>query len=88
MFNLLKYHLDLRSTPTKSMLEFFSKHASNNTEELQLKRLALNEKAYELWKGDHPGLTDIMRNFPSILVDSSSLVYMMTPLQPRYGRLI
>ena len=70
------------------MLEFLSKHASNNTEELQLKRLALNEKAYEVWKEEHPGLIDIMRNFQSIRVDSSSLVYMMTPMQPRYGRLI
>ena len=88
IFDLIKYHLDLRSSPTKSMLKFLSKHASNSTEALQLKRLAVNEKAHELWKWDHPGLIDVLRNFQSIRVDSSSFVYMMKTLQPRYVLLI
>ena len=66
------------------MLEFLSKHALNNVEALKLKQLAINEKAHELWKLDHPGLIDVLRNFQSIRADSSSLVYMMKTLQPRY----
>ena len=88
VFDLIKYHLDLRSSPSKDMLGFLSKHSSNNTDALQLKRLAVNEKAYELWKWDQPGLIDVFKNFQSIRVDSSNLVYMMKTLQPRYLRLI
>ena len=80
---LLKHHVDLRSIPTKSVLKLLSSYALNSAESSQLKQLAINSDLYESWKVDQPVLIDVLRAFPSINVDSSSLVYMMKTLQPR-----
>ena len=80
---LFKHHVDLRSIPTKSVLKFLSNYASNSSERFRLKQLATNSNLYESWKKDQPVLTDVLNAFPSINVDSSSLVYMMKTLQPR-----
>ena len=80
---LLKHHVDLRSIPTKSVLKLLSNYALNSSERSQLKQLAINSDLYETWKVDQPVLIDVLRAFPSINVDSSSLVYLMKTLQPR-----
>ena len=80
---LLKHHVDLRSIPTKSVLKFLSNYALNSSERSQLKELATNSDLYESWKVDQPVLIDVFKGFPSLNVDSSSLVYMMKTLQPR-----
>ena len=80
---LLKHHVDLRSIPTKSVLQFLSNYALNSSERSQLKELATNSDLYESWKVDQPVLLDVFKGFPSLNVDSSSLVYMMKTLQPR-----
>ena len=81
--NLLKHHVSLRSSPAKSMLEFLSNHCTNKSDASQLKRLAKNDKAHDLWKLDNPGLIDVFRTFPSIRVDSSALLYRMKTIEPR-----
>ena len=80
---LLKHHVDFRSTPTKSILKFLSNYALDSSESSQLKELATNSDLYESWKEEQPGLIDVLNAFPSINVNSSSLVYMMQSLQPR-----
>ena len=66
------------------MLQFLSDNASNPNEAAQLKRLATNTRAYNLWKINHLGVIDVLRKFPSIMVDSSGFMYRLKPLQPRY----
>lgn len=79
----MKYHLDIRSTPTKSMLDFLCSYTLNASERSQLKELATSPNAYEIWKKDNFDLVDVLKAFPSIFVDSANLAYMMKTLQPR-----
>lgn len=81
--NLLKHHLCLRTIASKSLLKYLSLYATKKEEADQLKRLATNAKAYNLWKVDHPGAIDVFREFPSIRVDASGLMYRLKVLQPR-----
>ena len=79
----MKYHLDIKSTPTKPMLDFLCSYTLNASERSQLKELATSPNAYEIWKKDNLDLVDVFKAFPSIFVDSANLVYMMKSLQPR-----
>ena len=83
LHNLLKYHVCMRSSVSKEMLQYLSDNASNPNESCQLKRLATNRREYNLWKQDHLGIIDVFRKFPSIMVDASGLIYRLKPLQPR-----
>ena len=85
LHDILKYHVCMRSSLTKEVLQLFADNASNPTESSQLKKLASNRRAYKVWKQDHLGVVDVLRKFPSIMVDSSAFLYLLKPLQPRYS---
>ena len=84
LYNMLKYHVCMKSGVSREMLQFLSENASNPNEAAQLKRLATNRRAYNLWKTDHLGVIDVLKKFPSIMVDASGFIYRLKPLQPRY----
>ena len=73
----------MRTPASKSLLKYLSLFATEKEEADQLKRLATKPKAYDLWKMDHPGAIDVFREFPSIKVDASGLLYRLKVLQPR-----
>ena len=83
LHNVLKYHVCMRSSISKEMLQFLSDNTSNPNESAQLKRLATNRREHNLWKMDHLGIVDVFRKFPSIMVDASGFIYRLKPLQPR-----
>ena len=83
LFNLLKYHVCMRSSISKEMLQFLGDNASDSIEAAYLKRLATNRREYNLWKMDHLGIVDLFQKFPSIMVDASGFVYRLKPIQPR-----
>ena len=74
----------MRSNVSKEILHFFGDNASNSNESAQLKRLATNGREYTLWKMEHLGIVDVLREFPSISVDASRFIYRLKSLQPRY----
>ena len=46
--------------------------------------LSKSEELYKKWKVDEYGIIDLMKELPSLMVDSSVLVYHLKPLLPRY----
>ena len=83
LFNLLKYHVCMRSGVSKEMLQFLGDNASDSIEAANLKRLATNRREYNMWKTDHLGIVDLFQKFPSIMVDASGFVYRLKPIKPR-----
>ena len=84
LHDLLRHHLDLRAVPSMELLEFLSRRAGNSTEKAALARLATDYIAYNEWRQGWPGLPDLLKQFPSIQVDSADLVANLPLLQPRY----
>ena len=69
------------------MLGFLSGYVLNSSERSKLEELATNAETYEVWKKHRPDLVDVLKEFPSLYIDSAHLVYMMKTLQPRYSDL-
>lgn len=79
----MKNHVSLREIPSREVLQHFSLRASNPNEAARLEALAANYEAYNTWRSDEPGLVDVLRQFPSLRLNSAELVFRLPSLQPR-----
>ena len=84
LFNLLKYHLSLRHGLASSVFGVLSDYASDPQEKKLLKKISQSEKEYKKWNADEFGIIDILKEMPSLKIDSSVLCFHLKPLLPRY----
>ena len=83
LFHLLKYHLSLRKGLSSSFLRVLSDHTNVPEHKKLLLDISKSEELYKKWKVDEYGIIDLMKDMPSLMVDSSVLVYNLKPLLPR-----
>ena len=83
LFNLLKYHLSVRKGLSSRFLSILSEYTSDPEDKKLLLSISKSEEAYKKWKVDEYGILDLMKDMPSLMVDSSVLVYNLKPLLPR-----
>ena len=81
---LLKHHLSLRSLPTQDLLKFLSKKCSDQNERSEIRQLSLDYEAYQKWRVNEPGIADVFKQFPSLMVDSAEFASRLPPLLSRY----
>ena len=84
LFNLLKYHLSIKSGLSSSFLRVISDYTTDTEAKKLLINISKSEEMYKKWKVDEFGFIDLLRDIPSIMIDSSVLVYRLKPLHPRY----
>ena len=82
--DIFKYHLCLRSALLPSSLKVLSDYTNVNSDKQLLCEMSKSKELYRKWKMDKYGIVDILRVVPSLKIDSSVLVYLLNPLQPRY----
>ena len=66
------------------VLELLSRRTKNPTEKDELTKLAYDYNAYNAWRCGWPGIIDLLKQFPSIQVDSADLALRLPILQPRF----
>ena len=86
LFNLLKYHLSLRQGLASSVFGVLSDYASDPQEKKLLMKISQSEKEYKKWNADEFGIIDILKEMPSLKIDSSVLCFHLKPLLPRYAQ--
>ena len=82
--DIFKYHLCLGSALLPSSLKALSDYTNVNSDKQLLCEVSKSKELYRKWKMDKYGIIDILRVIPSLKIDSSILVYLLKPLQPRY----
>ena len=83
LFNLLKYHLSLRRGMSSSVIKVLSGYSAVPKDKALLLSISNSEEEYKKWKVDEHGILDLLWEMPSLMIDSSVLVYHLKPLLPR-----
>jgi nitric-oxide synthase, brain len=77
--------LDITSPPSQKLLSYLSLQASDETDRLNLEKLAKDHLAYEEWKLDgYPNLVEVLEEFSSVKPNVTLLLTQLPKLQARF----
>jgi hypothetical protein len=73
----------LRKGLSSSFLRILSDYTNVPEDKKKILSISKSEEIYKKWKIDEYGIVDLLKDMPSLMVDSSVLVYNLKPLLPR-----
>ena len=68
---------------SSSVIKVLSGYSAVPKDKALLRSISKSEEEYKKWNVDEHGILDLLWEMPSLMIDSSVLVYHLKPLLPR-----